>query len=112
MTWTKSNWFLSFCPDFREHPVGFLFESFFKLHDRAKVEVFAYAINPDNLGSEQREKIRRNVEHFHTVHSLNTEETLDKMIADGIDVVVNLAGKKQQNERIQSSFPVPMKHVC
>ena len=82
-------------PDFREHPVGFLFENIFNLHDRSRLEIYAYAINPNtnnNNSNAQREKIRNSVEHFVSVHDFSTRQMLERLREDAIDVVVNLGG--------------------
>jgi len=60
-------------------------------HSREAVEVFVYAINPDN-GSPWRDEIRRVAEHFVDINPLSAQQAARRIRADAIDVLVNLNG--------------------
>ena len=62
-----------------------------RLHDRDKVEVFAYAINPEN-DSKWRAKTKAGVEHFVDINGMDPRMAAERIWEDQIDVLVNLNG--------------------
>jgi hypothetical protein len=55
------------------------------------VEVFVYAINPNN-GSPWRNKIEGVSEHFIDINAMSQRQAAERIRADNIDVLVNLNG--------------------
>ena len=85
--------------DFTNHPLAHLMGSVFGLHDRSRVEVFCYALTPDD-GSKWRERIILESEHFLDVSSWVAPAIAQRVSADGIHILVNLNGytKGARNE--------------
>lgn len=52
-----------FSSDFKQHPLAYLIQSLFSLHDAEKLEVFCYATTQGD-GSHYRQRISRECEHF------------------------------------------------
>ncbi len=77
--------------DFRVHPMAFLIQSVFKLHDRARVELFAYSYGR-NDNSEARRVIEQSVDHFVDIEKDDVITAAKKITADGIDILIDLAG--------------------
>lgn len=77
--------------DFRNHPVAHLLPQLIELHDRERVEVFAYSIGPDD-GSEIRHRLIQAFDHFEDIRSLGIEASARKIAEDGIDVLIDLQG--------------------
>jgi predicted O-linked N-acetylglucosamine transferase (SPINDLY family) len=77
--------------DFRDHPVGHLIAGLFSRHDRDVVEIFAYAIGPQDE-SPWRKRIVSGADRFHDLRGVATEEVAGRISADGIDILVDLMG--------------------
>ncbi|BBN13590.1 protein O-GlcNAc transferase [Marchantia polymorpha subsp. ruderalis] len=94
--------------DFGNHPLSHLMGSVFGMHNREHVEVFCYALSQSD-GSEWRQRISAEAEHFIDVSSLSSD-IIAKMIAeDHIQILVNLNGytKGARNE-IFALQPAPI----
>jgi predicted O-linked N-acetylglucosamine transferase (SPINDLY family) len=77
--------------DLREHAVGYLMSEMFELHDRAKVEVFAYYCGiPSDDGVNARIKLA--VEHWLDIADMSDDEAARRIAADGIDILVDVNG--------------------
>ena len=79
-----------FSADFHDHPVSHQIAKVFALHDREKIEVYAYSLNKKS--DEMTQKIIKSVNHFKDV----TDKT-DKGVAllarkDKIDIAIDLTG--------------------
>lgn len=95
--------------DFGNHPTSHLMQSVPGLHDRSLVEVFCYALSPDD-GTTFRSKIARESEHFIDLSQVNCNgKAADKIYADGIHILVNMNGytKGARNE-IFALRPAPV----
>ena len=94
--------------DFGNHPLSHLMASVFGYHNRMEIEVFCYALSP-NDDSEWRQKIEREAEHFVDVSSWSVVDIAGKISADGIQIAVNLNGytKGARNE-IFALLPAPI----
>ncbi len=77
-------------PDLRTHPCAFFVEPLFRHHDRAAVEVFAYAevAQPDAVTN----RLRGLVDVWRSTVGLTDEQVAALIRADGIDVLIDLAG--------------------
>lgn len=95
--------------DFGNHPTSHLMQSVPGLHDRHKVEIFCYALSPDD-GTTFRSKIAREAEHFIDLSQVACNgKAADRIYADGINVLVNMNGytKGARNE-IFALKPAPV----
>lgn len=95
--------------DFGNHPTSHLMQSIPGLHDKSRVEIFCYALSPDD-GTTFRGKIAREAEHFIDLsQTLCNGKAADRIYADGINVLVNMNGytKGARNE-IFALRPAPI----
>lgn len=77
--------------DLREHAVGYLMAELFEVHDRQKVEVFAYYCGVDPQG-DLNARIRASVEHWVDIVGLDDAAAARRIAADGIDILVDVNG--------------------
>lgn len=82
-------------PDFRRHPVASFVEPILAAHDRTRVEVHCYAVHlkPDAVTA----RLRAQADHWREIGHLDAEAAADMIRADGIDVLVDLAGHTANN---------------
>lgn len=94
--------------DFNNHPLSHLMQSVFGFHDKAKYDVYCYATTPSD-NSPYRQKIERESEHFLDVSSWSNQQVVEKVVADGIHILINLNGytKGARNE-IFAARPCPV----
>jgi predicted O-linked N-acetylglucosamine transferase (SPINDLY family) len=94
--------------EFRAHPVAWLTEGLYARHDRARFEVFAYALTgPD--GDPVRDRIAAGVDVFRDVAALPTADIAAQIRADRIDVLVDLAGYlTDARPELPASRPAPV----
>jgi protein O-GlcNAc transferase len=94
-------------PDFRVHSVAYFVEPLLKGHDRQAVEVFCYAeVNrPDTVTGD----LQRLADHWLVTVGLSDEELAERIRADGIDILVDLAGHTAKNRlRVFARKPAPV----
>ncbi|XP_059448437.1 probable UDP-N-acetylglucosamine--peptide N-acetylglucosaminyltransferase SEC [Corylus avellana] len=94
--------------DFGNHPLSHLMGSVFGMHDKGNVEVFCYALSP-NDGTEWRQRIQSEAEHFIDVSSMSSDMIARLINEDKIQILVNLNGytKGARNE-IFAMQPAPI----
>lgn len=82
-------------PDFRRHPVGLFIEPILAGHDPAQIETYCYsgAATPDEV----TRGIENRVHCFRVINWLNNDEIAKQIAADGIDILVDLAGHTANN---------------
>ena len=82
-------------PDFRTHSVSFFFEPLLAAHDRAAVELFCYAEvkHPDDTTS----RLKTLADYWRSTLGLTDDGVGDLGRADGMDVLVDLAGHTGDN---------------
>lgn len=83
-----------FSYDFRAHPVGYLTEEIYGLHDRSKFEVLALSYGPDD-GSTFRRTIRESVDQFIDLRDMTTAERVQRIRGLDLDILVDLTGNTQ-----------------
>ena len=94
-------------PDFRRHSVAYFVEPLLKGHDRQAVEVFCYAEvkRPDTVTGE----LQRLADHWLVTVGLSDDELAARIRADGIDILVDLAGHTANNRlRVFARKPAPV----
>jgi protein O-GlcNAc transferase len=78
--------------DFGNHPTSHLMQSIPGMHDRSSVEIYCYALSPDD-GTTFRSKIARESEHFVDLSATACNgKAADRINADGIHILVNMNG--------------------
>ena len=77
--------------DLREHAVGFLLPTLLKSIDRGQYEVYAYDFTADD-GSSHRRDLLALFDHVRPVQTLSDRETAEQVLADEIDVLIDLHG--------------------
>jgi predicted O-linked N-acetylglucosamine transferase (SPINDLY family) len=94
--------------DFNNHPLAHLMQSVFGFHDLDQFEVFLYATTASDQ-SPYRAKIEQEAQHFHDVTKWSNEEIINKILEDGIHILMNLNGytKGARNE-IFAARPCPV----
>jgi predicted O-linked N-acetylglucosamine transferase (SPINDLY family) len=80
--------YLSF--DFKAHSVAFFLESLFEQHDRERFEVYGYKTNA--VGDAMTERLKSLADHWVECIGLSDAEIAQKILADGIDILVDLCG--------------------
>lgn len=77
-------------PDFKRHPVTYLFASTLEAHDRSRFEIFCY----DNLNKpdEVTARLQRAAEHWCSIEGQPDESFAHTVDHDRIDILVDLAG--------------------
>lgn len=95
--------------DYGNHPTSHLMQSVPGMHHREHVEIFCYALSPDD-GTKFRAKIEREADHFIDLSAIPCNgEAADRIYADRIHIVVNMNGytKGARNE-IFALKPAPI----
>ena len=94
-------------PDYRAHSVAFFVEPLLKGHDRQAVEVFCYAEvkRPDKVTAH----LQGLADHWLVTVGLSDEELAERIRADGIDILVDLAGHTANNRlQVFARKPAPV----
>ncbi|MBI3898551.1 MAG: tetratricopeptide repeat protein, partial [Gammaproteobacteria bacterium] len=81
--------------DFRQHAVSYFVEQLFAHHDRSRVEIFAYATHTQEDAVTERLKVL--ADYWVPVMGLANVALLDRIEADGIDVLIDLSGHTGHN---------------
>ncbi|KAG6737458.1 hypothetical protein POTOM_058980 [Populus tomentosa] len=94
--------------DFGNHPLSHLMGSVFGMHNRENVEVFCYALSP-NDGTEWRQRTQFEAEHFIDVSAMSSDMIAKLINEDKIQILINLNGytKGARNE-IFAMQPAPI----
>ena len=94
--------------DLREHAVGFAMTDVLELHDRSKVDVFAYYCGIATADETQQRTIRA-VEHWTDLTGRDDAEAAETIRRDGIDILVDLNGyTKDARTKVFAMRPAPV----
>jgi predicted O-linked N-acetylglucosamine transferase (SPINDLY family) len=77
--------------DLRDHAIGYLMAEVLELHDKSKVEVFAYYCGPPS-DSPHAKRNQAAVEHWIDIREMSDDQATARIAADGIDVLVDVNG--------------------
>ena len=82
-------------PDLRAHSVAYFLEPLLRGHDRQAVEIFCYAevARPDGVTA----RLRELSDYWLTTIGLSDDELAERIRADGVDILVDLAGHTVKN---------------
>jgi predicted O-linked N-acetylglucosamine transferase (SPINDLY family) len=94
--------------DLREHAVGYLLTEVLALHDRSKVEVFAYYCGPP-ARDPLHEHFKASVDHWVPITDLDDATAASRMVADGIQILVDLNGyTREARLKLVALRPAPI----
>jgi predicted O-linked N-acetylglucosamine transferase (SPINDLY family) len=94
-------------PDFREQSVAFFVRPLLEAHDRRAVEIFCYSdvVTPDAV----TRRLMPLAEHWVPIHGESDDAVIARLHADGIDILVDLAGHTANNRLpLFARKPVPV----
>jgi protein O-GlcNAc transferase len=94
-------------PHFGEHPVGRCVIEVIERHDRSRFEVFAYASKAHG-DHEIMGRARSGVEQFRDLDKTSEAEIHQRIMADGIEVLVDLDGYSQGLPAVIARRPAPV----
>jgi predicted O-linked N-acetylglucosamine transferase (SPINDLY family) len=82
-------------PDFRDHSVAFFIEPILACHDKSQVEIHCYY----NYAARdwQTNVIAGHADHWLNCMGMSDEELAERVLADGIDILVDLSGHTAHN---------------
>jgi len=94
--------------DFRDHPIAHQTRRLFERHDRAAVEVRAYA-HGGHRPTLERVQIAAASDAFVDLHGFSDADAAKRIHADGVDVLVDLTGFTRGNRiQIAALRPAPL----
>lgn len=84
-----------FSPDFRRHPVGWLFAPVLEEHDRSAIETFCYHSppSPSHADDDLTRRLRNAAAHWIDARDWSDERLAARIAEDRIDLLVDLAGQ-------------------
>jgi predicted O-linked N-acetylglucosamine transferase (SPINDLY family) len=95
--------------DLREHAVGFALCEVFELHDKSKVEIFAYYCGDPRSGDSTHDRIRAVVDRWRDIGQLSDLQAAQEIAEDAIDILVDVNGyTKHARTKIFSYRPAPI----
>jgi predicted O-linked N-acetylglucosamine transferase (SPINDLY family) len=95
--------------DLRDHAIGYLMTELFELHDRKKVEVFAYYCGSQDAEGGLSSRIKDAVEHWVDIRAMNDDDAARRIAADGIDILVDVNGHtKDSRTLVFARRPAPI----
>jgi len=77
--------------DFCVHAVGLLLPELLEGHDRSKFEIYGYDFSPED-GTAHRERLKKAFDHLRPIHALTDRQVAEQVLADEIDVLIDLHG--------------------
>ena len=93
--------------DFRNHPVTYFLEGLLSRIDRSRFELFAYNMN--RVEDELTEKLRTHFDRWTEIFNKTDLEAADRINADGVHILVDLAGHTALNRLPVLAFkPAPV----
>jgi len=94
--------------DLREHAVGYLMTEVLGLHDRAKVEVFAYYCGPES-GDVLHAHFKDTADHWTSISHMDDAAAARRMAEDGIQILVDLNGyTREARLKLVALRPAPV----
>ena len=83
--------------EFRDHPIGLLMRDYFKHHDRDRFRVIVYFDNSPDESDPVFQSIKDSCEESRLVAGLPHEQLADLIRRDGVDILLDLKGWRQDN---------------
>ncbi len=96
-------------PDFRSHSVAFFIEPVLTHHDRSRFEVYCYSELSEALYDETTTQLRSLANRWRSSLGLNDRALAEQIRADGIDLLVDLAGHTSRHRLLAFAYrPAPL----
>jgi predicted O-linked N-acetylglucosamine transferase (SPINDLY family) len=96
------------CSDFREHALGYLMTEVLGLHDRSKVEVFAYYCGPEAKDA-LHANFKTSADHWISVTGMDDATAAQRMVDDKIQILVDLNGyTREARVKLIAMRPAPI----
>lgn len=93
--------------DFGVHPISLFLGAVLPRHDRAHYEIYCYSNNV--VGDPVIDAVRRGTDHLIDIAHSSDSAVADQIRADGIDVLIDLAGHTQNNRLgVFARHPAPV----
>jgi predicted O-linked N-acetylglucosamine transferase (SPINDLY family) len=94
--------------DLREHAVGYLMTEVLALHDRQKVEVFAYYCGPESKDP-LHNHFQSTADHFTSINKLDDAAAAQRISDDGVQILVDLNGyTREARLKVVARRPAPV----
>jgi len=94
--------------DLREHAVGYLMTEVLALHDRKRVEVFAYYCGPESKDP-LHQHFKATSDHFVSITALDDTSAAQRIARDGIQILVDLNGyTRDARLKLVAQRPAPV----
>lgn len=94
--------------DLREHAVGHLMAEVLDLHDRQKVEIFAYYCGP-RADDPMHRHFRAAADHWIDISAMDDATAAQRMVADGIEILVDVNGyTREARTKLIAMRPAPV----
>ena len=94
--------------DLREHAVGYLMTEILGLHNRAKVEIFAYYCGPESKDP-LHANFKSAADHWVSITNLDDAAAAQKISGDGIQILVDLNGyTREARVKLVALRPAPV----
>ncbi len=93
--------------DFRNHATMHLMAGLLELHDRRRFEVYAYDYSVRDV-SEYRQRFLNSVEHAVPIHTLSERQAAERIVADELDVLIDLKLYTGGGRDILAYRPAPL----
>jgi predicted O-linked N-acetylglucosamine transferase (SPINDLY family) len=73
------------------HAVGLLLPELLEGHDKTKFEIYGYDFSPED-GTAHRARLKKAFDHLRPIHTLTDRQVAEQVLADEIDVLIDLHG--------------------
>jgi predicted O-linked N-acetylglucosamine transferase (SPINDLY family) len=95
--------------DLREHAVGFALNEVLELHDKSRLEVFAYYCGEPRVGDPVQARFKAAVDHWRDIAPMTDLQAAEAIAADEIDVLVDVNGyTKHARTKVFAYRPAPI----
>lgn len=95
--------------DLRDHAVGFALREVLELHDKSRVEIFAYYCGEPRTNDETQDRIKNAVDTWRDIGTLSDIDAAKLIGADQIDILIDVNGyTKHARTKIFSYRPAPV----
>ncbi|MDO6964372.1 O-linked N-acetylglucosamine transferase, SPINDLY family protein [Rhizobium alvei] len=95
--------------DLRDHAVGFALSEVFELHDKAKVEIYAYYCGEPRVNDATQDRIRAAVDCWRDISNLDDAAAALTIAGDAVDILIDVNGyTKHARTKIFAYRPAPV----